>query len=333
MLQTVTPPTSRVTSPHARPRAVYCRSGAFPTVATEIVGGNEDLVDAEMFISAARHLGQGIYGPARDAAVEFKARSHPSGALLIRGVPIGQLPRTPETPIAVTTKDRTSELSLLAVASMFGEPVGYLPELGGRVVQNLLPVKANATRQTSTSSNVTLAWHTETAFHPHKPRYLLLLCLRGDPSAQTLLCSIDAIMETLNDETIAVLRQPRFRIAPDESFLRPGQTGHLSEPLAVLTGEGNALTLTFDADLMVGMDPEATETLREVSARIDRFHIGVVLETGDLLVVDNNRAVHGRSPFKARFDGTDRWLQRTFVVNDLEASAHDRRDRIITTAF
>ena len=47
-----------------------------------------------------------------------------------------------------------------------------------------------------------------------------------------------------------------------------------------------------------------------------------MLEAGDLLVVDNRRAVHGRSEFRARFDGTDRWLQRTFVVDDLAA---DRR--------
>ena len=29
-----------------------------------------------------------------------------------------------------------------------------------------------------------LMFHTETAFHPHRPRYLLLLCLRGDPAAR-----------------------------------------------------------------------------------------------------------------------------------------------------
>ena len=35
----------------------------------------------------------------------------------------------------------------------------------------------------------------------------------------------------------------------------------------------------------------------------------------------------------ARFDGTDRWLQRSFVVADLAASAGDRDGRIITTEF
>ena len=46
---------------------------------------------------------------------------------------------------------------------------------------------ADADRQTSTSSSVELEFHTETAFHRHKPRYLLLLCLKGDPEARTML--------------------------------------------------------------------------------------------------------------------------------------------------
>ena len=57
-----------------------------------------------------------------------------------------------------------------------------------------------------------------------------------------------------------------------------------------------------------------------------------MLDAGDLLVIDNRRAVHGRSKFRARFDGTDRWLQRTFVVDEL-ATIADRRGSVITTQF
>jgi len=91
-----------------------------------------------------------------------------------------------------------------------------------------------------------------TAFHPHKPRYLLLLCLRGDPEARTLLCSVDDVLPHLDDETIAILRQARFRTRPDESFLEPGTIGELGAPLAVLDGD----EFTYDEDLMVGIDDE-----------------------------------------------------------------------------
>ncbi len=84
---------------------------------------------------------------------------------------------------------------------------------------------------------------------------------------------------------------------------------------------------------MVGTDDEAVAALEELRRIIRRRHVGVALAAGDLLVVDNAVSVHGRSPFSARFDGTDRWLQRTFVVSDLAASAGERRERVITTRF
>jgi hypothetical protein len=43
----------------------------------------------------------------------------------------------------------------------------------------------------------------------------------------------------------------------------------------------------------------------------------VILKTGDLLLINNHKAVHGRKPFKARYDGTDRWLQRLLVRKTL----------------
>jgi L-asparagine oxygenase len=290
-------------------------------------------VNTEAFVLEAKDHAAAIDTITRERIAHFVAHSDPSGALLLRGLPTGTVPATPPTPIADTTKDYTSERTLLAVASLLGEPVGYLPELGGRIVQNLLPVKSNATRQTSTSSNVTLMWHTETAFHPFKPRYLVLFCLRGEPAAQTLLCSIDAIVDGLTPATIALLREPRFRISPDESFLGEGSVRTLGEPLPVLRGEHDELEFTFDAELMVGIDDEANAALHDISALIDRGNVGVVLEPGDMLIIDNHRAVHGRSSFAARFDGTDRWLQRAFVVNSLNDSADSRDGRIITTRF
>jgi hypothetical protein len=38
--------------------------------------------------------------------------------------------------------------------------------------------------------------------------------------------------------------------------------------------------------------------------------VGVPLEAGDLLILKNNRTLHGRSPYSPRYDDTDRWVQR-----------------------
>lgn len=267
-----------------------------------------------------------------DALVAFADHGHPSGVLLLRGLDHGPLPATPSTPEHATTGSLRPETLLLAVARRLGQPVGYRPELGGRVVQDIVPVRETASQQVSTSSDCDLMFHTETAFHPYRPRYLVLSCLRGDSAAQTTLASIHHLLEFLDDRTVAIMREPRFRIAVDASFLG-GRTNRLGPPRPMLSGTTDEPTFVFDADLMVGVDTDADEVVRRVRDLIGEVHTGVVLAAGDVLVVDNDRAVHGRSRFSPRFDGTDRWLQRTFVVADLGPSAADRVGRVITTCF
>lgn len=293
------------------------------------------VIDAA-FMRRAGHAGRLLDPEVHDALVDFVDDPGRSGALVLHDMPIGEIPPTPPHPTAPTTKDLTSEFTLLTVARRLGQPVGYLPELGGEVVQNLVPTRAGEDRQVSTSSRVTLDFHTETAFHPHRPRYLVLLCLRGDPAAVTTLCSVHDALDVLDDETVAPLWEPRFRCGVDESFRADSRAAEPVEPrppAPVLWGARHDPRWTFDADLMVGTDPQAEESLAALRRAVNERATGVVLEAGDLLVVDNTVAVHGRTPFVARYDGTDRWLQRTFVVADLAPSLGERSGRVITTAF
>jgi alpha-ketoglutarate-dependent taurine dioxygenase len=287
---------------------------------------------SEQFVRAAGHAGRLLPAIVHDAVVDFADSTHRSGAMLLRGLPVGSPPATPPTPMTALGKVCVSELTLLTIARRLGQPVGYAPEHGGDLVQNIVPTQSAIDRQVSTSSKVQLMFHTEAAFHPHRPRYLLLLCLRGDRAARTTLSSIFEVMPQLPGDTVDVLFQPRFRTAVDESYL-DGRANVLGEPMAVLSGDRIRPSMVFDADLMVGIDEESTDALRVLAEATQALHTSVALEAGDLLIVDNNVAVHGRSPFVARFDGSDRWLQRTFVVSDLAPSAADRRGRVITTRF
>ena len=84
---------------------------------------------------------------------------------------------------------------------------------------------------------------------------------------------------------------------------------------------------------VVGTARDGQEALDELARLVRENATAVTLEAGDLLVVDNDLAVHGRTPFTPRFDGTDRWLQRTFVVADHTAADGSRDGRVITTRF
>ncbi len=287
---------------------------------------------SEAFVNAAGHAARLMPALIHDALVDFTDAPPQAGAIVLRGLPVGELPLTPESPTASCDKPLVSEFTLLTVARRLGQPVGYLPEHGGDLIQNLVPTQSNADRQVSTSSKVQLMFHTEAAFHPHRPKYLLLFCLRGDADAFTTLSSIFEVMPNLDERVVDTLFLPRFRTAVDESYLH-GRSNVLGPPLPVLRGERSRPTMVFDADLMVGVDEQADDALRALSAAVEAQHTGVALEAGDLLVVDNNVAVHGRSPYQPRFDGYDRWLQRSMVVADLAASAGERDGRVVVTRF
>lgn len=289
-------------------------------------------VNAPYFARAAGHAGRLLPADVHDALVDFADLGNAAGALLLRGVPVGDVPPTPPSPRQAWKPDRVSEFALLTVARRLGQPVGYAPEHGGDLVQNISPVQRDAERQVSTSSTSVLAFHTEAAFHPHRPRYLLLLCLRGDPAAATTLCSVHALLDALSPRDRSVLGTPRFTTATDESYVGEPSTRR-SLPRPILTGDRARPKLWLDADLMRGTDVEAQGALDRLSALAAEQSTGVVLEAGDLLVVDNDVAVHGRSPFSPRFDGSDRWLQRTFVVADHTVADGERVGRIIGTRF
>jgi alpha-ketoglutarate-dependent taurine dioxygenase len=67
-------------------------------------------------------------------------------------------------------------------------------------------------------------------------------------------------------------------------------------------------------------DPEAHEAFHILCDALERQLREIVLSPGMVLFIDNYRAVHGRKPFRARYDGTDRWLKRINITRDLRKS-------------
>jgi alpha-ketoglutarate-dependent taurine dioxygenase len=71
---------------------------------------------------------------------------------------------------------------------------------------------------------------------------------------------------------------------------------------------------------------EAGEALDALIKAMDESLTDLVLQPGSFLFIDNYRAVHGRKPFKATYDGKDRWLKRINVTRDLRKSRVSRLD-------
>ena len=129
-----------------------------------------------------------------------------------------------------------------------------------------------------------------------------------------------------DDNAIEVLREPRFKTTVDRSFLRG--MGHddpiYASPIRVFTGSADRPRIRADFAETSGTDRGAQAALDELRRAAEKMAIMICLGPGDLLLVDNNHAFHGRTPFRARWDGADRWLLRTSITRDLSRSAAHR---------
>ena len=269
----------------------------------------------------------------------FQRHGNGQGTLLVTGLPVDpDLGRTPEQAGQPLVKPTfVSEFCAAVLATPLGEIFSYAQERNGALFQNIVPTRSNRQALSSESSETLLDFHTEVAFHPHGPDYLLLYCLRSDPesAAATLVASLRNILPLLSQAEIALLWEPCFRTGIDLSFGNQACQKGNGRMVSVLYGNPLDPLFCFDPDLMASPRKEAAALLEKLRGLAHTVSTAVVLGPGETLIIDNRRAAHGRARFSPRFDGQDRWLQRTYIKQDLTGVGQDRRcgSRIVVTRF
>jgi len=245
--------------------------------------------------------------------------------LVPRHVDIEPTPVEDKPPAEATGLAR---LCLLGIAWLLGEPFTFSSLCRGQVVQNVLPLPGQEQGQTNASSGSFLDWHVEDAFSEDRCDYFALLCLRGDPAARTMFSAVSDIV--LDAASLDVLRQPRFVVRPDVAH---GELAVPLQPTPVLTGPPADPEVRYDSVYMYPYDEQdqaAAVALGRFKAGVLRASVGHELKRGDLLIIDNNRVLHGRTPFRARFDGTDRWLMRVMICSSIPRHRRRGSSRAIT---
>ena len=230
---------------------------------------------------------------------------------LYKNIPTGVIPRTPhrnDLNIGATTLLARNQKAIL---ESYAPLVSYKEECNGSFFQDIVPVRSLAGLQTSTSSETPLEIHTEQAFSEDRPTFLSLACLRGDPTAITYVLTLEEIMKHLTEEEVSLLKKPLWMCGVDLSFVLGGAEDKLRGPMSILSGDSSEIV--FDQDLMMGITPDAEKMIQRIIDIWDTHKTGIILETGDVLIIYNRIALHGRSKFSPRYDGTDRFLIRSFA--------------------
>lgn len=205
------------------------------------------------------------------------------------------------------------DIGLTLVAALHGEVFGWENQQDGHLVHNILPSPRQEHLQVGGSSTAALTWHTEDAFHPDRADFLLLACVRNPDGVGSGIATIASA--GLGQEQIARLSEPGLVIYPDDSYQDEAAGRRPSAGMATLWRRSGHLCLRYDPAYtrMLTGDEEFLRAYADLGRRLDERHTVIPLEPGDLLIIDNDAAVHGRASFRARYDGTDRWLKRILI--------------------
>jgi Fe(II)/alpha-ketoglutarate-dependent arginine beta-hydroxylase len=296
-------------------------------------------VESDEFLARAPLLAHRLPDRVREFLLRLHAEEFPVGIISGHRIDDQAIGPTPEHWQTRTVPSPTLALEAIIVlyGSLLGDVFGWATQQDGRLVHEVLPIRGYEHEQVGFSSEETLTWHTEDAFHPLRGDYLILGCLRNPYDVPTTVGILDEVC--LNSDDEAILFQPRFIIKPDNSHTPQNNTvddldafneiqrmNEQPDPISVLYGADSAPYMRLDPYFMdiVDGDQAAAAALEALVQEFDLRMNDVVLQPGDVCILDNFRVVHGRKPFSARFDGTDRWLKRINVTRDLRKSRHQR---------
>lgn len=190
---------------------------------------------------------------------------------------------------------------LLSFANGLGQPQADTNDPA--IVRDLHPVAASRAAPNTLSGRHgtgTFPFHTETAYWRHPARYVLLYCV--NPGAGGRPTVVKDVLAPLSVRDLKALSSELWVVGKRR---RPFLT-------CLVEAVGSRVRLRFDADCMRPVDQGAVGRALMAEALDDATPVAVEWHSGDLLILDNFRVVHGRG--SSLVPDEDRHLQRVLVA-------------------
>jgi L-asparagine oxygenase len=282
-------------------------------------------LEIDRFLIEAHLFSHELPARIRRVFYEFKLTEFSEG-ICIRNNPINleRVGRTPlSLPSGIPPKIIEEDVLHLLYGSLLGEIFGWSNHQGGHVINDVMPVWANRDTNNSSGSNHSLGLHTEDASHASTGDYFGLMCLRNPERVPTMISSIDDVR--LDPKMKSILFEPRF-IVKSNGSISAGISSKNHELTPILFGHPKSpyMRISTTGSYAVEGDHRAREALDALVTQLQQNAIELVLEPGDCCYLDNFKTAHGRQAYSPRYDGTDRWLKRIVIVNDLRKSRNLR---------
>lgn len=243
------------------------------------------------------------------------------------------LPDTP-TKTAFVENDEipTTALNLISYCVALGiYPVVYQGENEGKLIRHVVPKQGSENQISLYGSNETFFPHvdnpdlrlrSENQFNnisTYIPDTLTLLCLRKHEGVATSILLLKDVLADFSEEEIRLLQDPVFNINRPASFA--DQSTNKNLPLIMKADDGDYISRFDYHNVSTESEKHFTLLKKFQVSSIDKSKwISLFLEPGQAVTFDNQKVLHTRNGFKARFDGKDRWLLRVFGTYEKPSS-------------
>lgn len=243
------------------------------------------------------------------------------GALLIKNsITDPVLPRTPPSGRRSDYSMPTTYVEnwMTGLSAMIGHVIGHHEEKEENFIHDICPVPTN--KPLSNEGATDFGLHTENASFDHRERALILSCLRADHEGigGTVVSDIRNALTNLKSSDITVLREPLYEIRKPY-ILDNSRVKVYSQPVSILSGpeESPTLRVTFYEGGTRPLSREARRAFHRLHAALKDCAQIIYLRERDTLVLHNGWTCHGRTAFTPQYDGFDRWLKRTYIMDTL----------------
>lgn len=257
----------------------------------QAVGAPSPVAEPQAFLGHCRHLAGYLPDSIVMALTLFRGDSGAPGTLLLRGLPQDPDPSKPGPIPGKPLAERVvAEAVLGALACVLGVPDAVGGRQNSAAAEDLI-LKRDRYPDASRPRGL---W-TAAAYRAIPPSFLLYLRADGDQQ-RTLSIDVAAATDALDmlaGEEAMLLRQPLFRMAESCESDAAGIRRTWSCPHPLLWDEAGSLHTRLGGAGIMAVSQEADAALRAYRAALVTATQPVRLLPGDVLVINNRKAVHG----------------------------------------
>lgn len=239
---------------------------------------------------------------------------------VVTGLELPSLPSTPERYLPVHEADVTAiDVPQLCISALVGAAYGTAHVRGGRIIADIIPRTGFETKPDSAfGSQKMFDFHADSAVQPDtRADYFSMHCLRNALRTPTLVSQIEP--GSLTDGDIELLSQPVYTLR----YASADDTKALLRDTAIIQADASgALNYNYYGESKALCEHPGVDAARHNSAlahfhdALNRNAVPVVLEPGNIAMINNYSTLHARPPFSASAvpHAHSRWLRRVHIA-------------------